>query len=396
MKLSKRVEKISASITLAISAKAKMMKEKGEPVIGFGAGEPDFDTPDYIKDAAKKAIDNGYTKYTPNAGMPDLKNAICEKFERDNGLKYKPNQIIVSNGAKQSLFNAICAICNEGDEVIIIAPYWVTYYEQISFTGAKPVIVYSNMNDGFKAPLKRIKDAITKKTKAIIINSPCNPTGAVCSKSELSGIAEIAVANDIFVISDEIYEEIIYDTEHISIASLGEEIKKKTIVINGVSKSYSMTGWRIGYAAAEKEIIDAMDRFQSHTTSNANSIAQKAAISALTGNKDAVKEMVRHFKERRDYIVNALNEIDGVKCNMPQGAFYVFPDISAHIGKTINGKRISGSLEFCEALLEEEMVAVVPGEDFGENNAVRLSYALSLDNIKTGIERFKKFILKLK
>ncbi|MFC1566974.1 pyridoxal phosphate-dependent aminotransferase [bacterium] len=391
--LSNKSNEIQASITLAISAKAKMLKSQGISVIGFGAGEPDFDTPDYIKQAGKEAIDNGFTRYTASSGIPELKKAICEKFQNDNNLTYAENQIIVSCGAKHSLFNTLCAICNEGDEVIIIAPYWVTYLEQIKFAGAKPVILESEPD--FSLDIEKLSKAINSKTKALIINSPSNPTGAIYDETVIAKIAELAIKNDIYVISDEIYEEIIYDKKHVSIASLNEDIKKRTIVINGVSKSFAMTGWRIGYAAAEKTIIDNMNKLQSHSTSNAASIAQKAAVAALTGGKDAIKHMLTAFKERRDYIVGELQLIEGIKCNKPEGAFYAFPDVSTFYGKKMNDLQVNDSLAFANALLNEEKVAVVPGSAFGNDKCVRFSYALGLDDIKEGIKRFKSFIQKL-
>jgi aspartate aminotransferase len=395
MKLADRNNYITASPTLAISAKAKALKDQGRPVISFGAGEPDFDTPDFIKDSAKKAIDTGFTKYTANSGIPDLKKAICHKLQTDNHLEYKPNQIIVSTGAKQCLFNTILALCDKGDEFIVIAPYWVTYVDQIKFAEGIPKIIITTAKDGFKINIKDLENAITPKTKGLIINSPSNPTGVVYSKEELKQIAELAVKKNIFVISDEIYEKIIYEGEHVSIASFGPEIKKRTIVINGVSKSHSMTGWRIGYAAAEENIISAMDNIQSQSTSNANSIAQKAALAALNMGPEQIDEMVEHFKSRRDYIVSYLNNIQGVTCYNPKGAFYAFPNISNFLGKSINNIKINNTMDFSNLLLEIANVAVVPGEAFGDNESIRLSYALSMDEIKEGVKRIKDFIQKI-
>jgi aspartate aminotransferase len=394
-KLAERNSYITASPTLAISAKAKALKEQGRPVISFGAGEPDFDTPDFIKDAAKKAIDSGFTKYTANSGIPDLKKAICQKLLTDNHLEYKPNQIIVSTGAKQCLFNAILAICDKGDEFIVIAPYWVTYVDQIKFAEGIPKIITTNYKNNFKINIQDLENVITPKTKALIINSPSNPTGVVYSKDELKQIADLVVKKDIYVISDEIYEKIIYEGEHVSIASFGSEIKKRTIVINGVSKSHSMTGWRIGYTAAEENIISAMDNIQSQSTSNANSIAQKATLAALGMGPEKIDEMVEHFKDRRDYIVSYLNNISGVTCYNPKGAFYAFPNISNFLGKSINNIKINSTMDFSNLLLEIANVAVVPGEAFGDNESIRLSYALSMDEIKEGVKRIKDFIQKI-
>ena len=394
--LAKRTKEVTASVTLAITSKAKDLQKKGFPVISFGAGEPDFDTPDYIKNAAKKAIDDGFTKYTANVGILELRKAICDKFLKDNNLVYNPAQIVVSNGAKHSLFNTLFALCDEGDEVIIFSPYWVTYIDQVKLTGAKPVIVETNGKNDFRINMDELKSKITNKTKLIIINSPNNPTGAIYPKEDLEKIADIVIKNNLYIISDEIYEKIIYNQKHVSIASLGEEIKKRTIVINGVSKSFSMTGWRIGYLAAEEEIVSAIDDMQSHMTSNANSIAQKASLAAISDERNFdFADVLNKFQERRDYMVSTLNSINGVFCPEPKGAFYVFPNIKAYIGKSLNGKKINNTVEFCEILLDEEKVAVVPGDAFGDKESIRLSYALGLDDIKEGVERLKTFLSKL-
>lgn len=394
--LAERISAISASPTLAITAKAKGLKAQGLPVISFGAGEPDFDTPLLIKEAAKKAIDCGFTKYTPNTGTPELRKAICAKLKRDNGLDYTPDQIIVSSGAKQCLFNAMMAICDPGDEILVIGPYWVSYIEQIKLAGGVPVIVPTSSAMQFHPRCADVEARITGKTKAIIVNSPCNPTGAVYAKDELAALADCALTHNLYVISDEIYEKILYDGEHVSIASFNSAIKTKTIVVNGVSKSHAMTGWRIGYAAAEKNIIDAMDTIQSHDTSNANSIAQHAAIAALNAPQDSVAAMVTEFKARRDYIVRALNEISGITCTNPRGAFYVFPNVSTCFGKYVGNTPIMSSMDFCNVLLEQEHTALVPGEAFGDGACVRLSYALSMDEIVEGVKRIRHFVEKLK
>lgn len=396
MSISKRIGSISPSVTLAISAKAKQMKADGIDVVGFGAGEPDFDTPEHIKEAAKKAIDEGFTKYTPASGIPELKKAICRKFKTDNTLDYSPDEVLVSCGAKHSIFNAILALCNKEDEVILPSPYWVSYPEMIKVAGAKAVVLKTAQEDSFKISPQQLKEVITSKTKLLILNSPSNPTGMVYRKEELVAISKVLVEKGIFCISDEIYEKIIYDgQEHISIASLGSDIKKLTIVINGVSKSYSMTGWRIGYAAGPKEIIKAMSNLQSHSTSNPTSISQKASLAALEGPQEPLYDMVAEFAKRRDYIVKRLNSIEGVSCLKPQGAFYVFPDVSKIIGKTFKEQTIKDSIFLTEILLEEANVAVVPGGEFGAGEYIRLSYATSMENITKGLDRIKEFVAKI-
>lgn len=396
MSISKRVNLISSSPTLAITARAKQMKQEGIDVIGFGAGEPDFDTPAHIKEAAKKAIDSGFTKYTPASGMKELKEAICRKFENDNNLDYSPEEIIVSCGAKHSIFNAILTLCNEDDEVILPSPYWVSYPEMIKVAGAKPVILKATQENNFKITPQQLQETITPKTKLLILNSPSNPTGMVYTKNELSSISNTLTEKGIFCISDEIYEKIIYDGQtHISIASLTPEIKKLTIVVNGVSKSYSMTGWRIGYAAGPKEIIQAMSNLQSHSTSNPTSISQKAALAALEGPQEPLCNMVAEFVKRRDYIVERLNSIKEISCLKPRGAFYVFPEVSQIIGRIFKGEIIKDSVFLAEILLDEANVAVVPGSVFGADEYLRLSYATSMKNISKGLERIEGLINKL-
>lgn len=395
MSIAKRISQISPSPTLGITAKAKKMRQEGIDVIGFGAGEPDFDTPANIKEAAKRAIDKGFTKYTPTAGIKELKDAICAKFKKDNNLEYSPEEIIVSCGAKHSIFNAILTLCDQDDEVILPSPYWVSYPEMIKVAGAKAVILKTSPENNFKITPKQLESAITPKTKLIIINSPSNPTGMVYTESELRELKEIIVRAGIYCISDEIYEKIIYDTTHISIASLGDDIKKRTLVINGVSKAYSMTGWRIGYCAGPKEIIQAMSNLQDHSTSNPTSIAQAASVEALTGSQEDLKKMVIEFRKRRDYMVERINSIPNLRTFTPQGAFYCWVDVSKILGKSLNGKRIKDSLELTDALLTSAHIAVIPGCVFGDDNYIRLSYAISTENIIEGIKRLEQFVNKL-
>ncbi len=390
--ISNKLKSIQPSVTLAITAKAKSLKAQGVDIIGFGAGEPDFRTPKHIRDAAIDAIENESIGYTAASGMDSLKQAICDKLKRDNNLEYTKDQIVVSNGAKHSLFNTLSAICNPGDEVIVPNPYWVSYPELVSLVDAKPVFVECPEEAEFKYTLEALEAAITDKTKAIILNTPNNPTGTAYKKEDLKAIADLAVKHNIYVISDEIYEKLLYEGEHTSIASFNEDIKDLTIVVNGVAKAYAMTGWRIGYTACNKEIAKAMSNFQSHATSNPNTIAQYATIAALNASEDTLNEMVSAFKERRDYMVEKINSIENLSCLKPQGAFYVMVNISKLIGKTINGKVINNSIEFADYLLEDAKVAVVPGIGFGNDNYIRLSYATSLDNIKEGLNRIEKAI----
>ena len=396
MKLSERSQKVNASMTLALSAKAGQMKTDGHDVVSFGAGEPDFNTPEHIAKAGKEAIDEGFTKYTAAAGTKDLKKAVQKKFKKDNGLDYDLDQIIISNGAKHSLFNTFQTILNPGDEVIISRPYWVSYPETVKLGGGVPVYVDAEEENNFKMKIEDIKKAVTENTKALILNSPNNPTGCVYSREELKEIADLAIKEDFFVVSDEIYEELIYgDAEHISIASFGKEIKERTIVINGMSKAYAMTGWRIGFAAASKEIVDIMSNIQSHATSNPNSIAQYASTVGLNESKAVTREMVKAFKERRNYMVKTINEMPKVSCKKPEGAFYVMMNIENLIGKKYEGEEIDGSMSFADILLEESKVAVIPGKAFGNDKFVRLSYATSLEDIQRGLERIKEFVNKV-
>lgn len=396
--ISDRVKNIKPSLTLEITDKARKMKAEGISVIGFGAGEPDFNTPDYINAAAKKAIDIGFTKYTPASGTPQLKKAICEKFLKDNGLYYEPEQIVVSSGAKSSLYHAICAMVNPGDEVILPTPYWLTYPELIGLAQGKTVYVDCVKENGYKMTADRLEKAITGKTKCVIINSPNNPTGAVYSEDELKSIAKVIEKHGLYVISDEIYEKLVYGgAKHYSIACCSDYMKEHTVVVNGVSKSYAMTGWRIGYFAAPRDIAKAAASMQSHTASNPCSISQYASVEALTSPESDkfISEMQKTFDERRKYMVEVLQNTENVVCIEPKGAFYVFADVSACYGKKFNDTPINGSLSFADAALNKG-VAVVPGLAFGDDKCIRLSYAISLSDIKEGLERLKLFIKELK
>ncbi|AGL02385.1 pyridoxal phosphate-dependent aminotransferase [Desulfoscipio gibsoniae] len=396
MRLAERAQNISPSPTLSIDAQAKKMMAGGIKVINFGVGEPDFDTPENIKQAAVKAIADGMTKYTPVAGIEPLRKAIAKKLADDNGLQYEPGQIVVSAGAKHSLYNAFQVLCQEGDEVILPAPYWVSYLEQIKLTGAKPVIVPTTVENNFKLTPAQLQSVITPKSRLIILNSPSNPTGAVYTQDELAALGEILEKNNIAIISDEIYEKLIYDGgRHVSIASLSPALKDLTVVINGVSKSYAMTGWRIGYAAAPLPVAKAMADLQSHSTSNPTSIAQAASLEALSGTQEPVRQMVAEFVKRRDYMVERLSSIPGVKCNRPGGAFYVFPEIKPLLGKSYDGMTIKGASDLAGVLLEKEHVAIVPGVAFGDDNCFRLSYATSMDNIREGLDRIEKVLKEL-
>ena len=398
MSVSKKVKEIAPSLTLEITAKAKKMKAEGISVIGFGAGEPDFNTPDYIIESAKKALDIGFTKYTPAAGTVELKKAICEKFLKDNGLVYEPNQIVVSSGAKSSLYHAICAVVDDGDEVILPSPFWLTYPELIKLAGGKCVLVKAEKDNGYKMTAEQLENAITDKTKCLILNSPNNPTGAVYSKKEIEDIAKVVEKHGLYVIADEIYEKLVYGgEEHYSIAKCSDYLKEHTVIVNGMSKTYSMTGWRIGYIAAPTEIAKAVSSMQSHTTSNACSIAQYASTTALTDAKgdEFIAEMQKVFDERRRYMVETLKNVEGIVCIEPKGAFYVFVDVSAFYGKEYCGKKITGSLSFADCALLKG-VALIPGVAFGDDNCIRLSYAISMDDIKEGLSRFAEFIKEIK
>ena len=393
MFISKKALAVSPSSTLAIDSKFKAMKAEGIDVVGFGTGEPDFDTPENIKNAAKAALDRGFTKYTPASGTVDLKKAVCNKLMRDNGLEYQPSQIVISNGAKHSLMNVFTAICDPGDEVIVPAPFWVSYTEMVRLADGVPVVVQTTEESGFKLSPEDFEKAITPRTRAIIINSPSNPNGMVYSKEDLKALADVALKHGLYIVSDEVYEHLVYDGHtHTSIASFGPEYKEATIVVNAVSKTYAMTGWRIGYTACSEPLAKAMANIQSHGTSNPNSIAQVAAAEALNGDLSAVMEMKKAFIERRNYMFERINAIDGVSCKMPEGAFYIMMNISKLKGKTLYGKKIETSDDFAALFLDKALVAVVPCSGFGNDDFIRWSYATSMESIVKGMDRLEKFV----
>lgn len=398
MELSKKAMSIKPSTTMAISSRAAEMKAAGVDVVSFGAGEPDFDTPAHIAQAGIAAIQNGQTRYTPAAGTPELRQAVCDKLKRDNGLEYEPAQVVISNGAKHSLMNTFMAILHEGDEVIIPAPFWLSYAEMVRIAGGVPVIIHTKKENGFMMTKEELENAYSAKTKAVVLTTPSNPTGQVMSRADLEMVAEFAVSHDILVVSDEIYEKLIYedDKQHISIASLGQDIYDRTIVINGVSKSYAMTGWRIGYAAAPLPIAKLMASLQSHMASNPNAIAQAATVVALNGPQDCVTEMCVEFKKRRDYIYEREEAIPGISALKPEGAFYLFVDVSGLYGKAYEGQKIESAADFASILLEKKYVAVVPCADFGMPDYIRLSYATSMELIKKGMDRIEEMVKELK
>lgn len=390
MELAKR-SNIEPSLTLAMNTKAKQMRAGGVDVVSFAAGEPDFHTPDHIKSAGKRAIDENKTYYTPASGIVELKEKVVRKLERENGLSYSIDQISINSGAKHSVFNALFALVEEGDEVIVPTPYWVSYSEMVRLCGATPVFIHTDKESGFKISPDLLNEAITKKSKVLLLNSPCNPTGAVYSKDELFALARVVEGRDIVVISDEIYEKILYEgNEHVSIASYSPELKEQTVVINGMSKAFSMTGWRIGYAAGPKKIIDAINTMQGHTSGNPTSISQWASVTGLAQESDFIGQWVEEFKRRRDRIINALNGIDGVSCTTPDGAFYVFPSVKALLGRRIQGVQIDNDVVLSYYLLEKGHIAVVPGRAFGAEGYIRLSFATSMENIAEGMKRMKE------
>ncbi|MFL2641319.1 MAG: pyridoxal phosphate-dependent aminotransferase [Thermodesulfobacteriota bacterium] len=396
MKLSKLAKNLKPSATLAITAKAKDLKSKGIDIIGFGAGEPDFDTPNNIKSAAKDSIDSGFTKYTAASGIIELKEAIRERISIDYGLSYENKEILVGSGAKHVLYNLFNVLIDKGDEVLIPAPYWVSYPEQVKISGGVPIIIQTIQKDGFKITKNQIASRCNENTKILVLNYPSNPTGSTYNYDELCQIAEICKEKNLIVISDEIYDKIIYSNEkHISFPQLSEDAKNRTILVNGVSKTYSMTGWRIGYAAGNSEVISAMNNLSGQSTSNPTSISQKAAIEAFSGNQSKVEEMLGEFEIRKEYISSFLNEIEGIECFVPKGAFYVFPDISYYFGKSFKGKEIRNSIEFTDFLLDHAKVAVVPGIEFGSDKHIRISYATSMNDIKEGTKRIKESLQDL-
>ncbi len=386
-KISKRAAALSPSLTLAIDAKAKALKAQGEDVVGFGAGEPDFDTPQHIKDAAAKALAEGFTKYTPSSGMPDLRKAIAEKFKNEKGLEYKPSQIIVSCGGKHSCYNVIISTCEENDEVIIPSPYWLSYPEMVKLASAKPIIIETTDKTEFKVTPEMLRSAITPKTRLFILNSPSNPTGTVYTPEEIKALGDICVENGVLIMSDEIYDKLLYDDAvHTSVATFSKTHQDHTIIVHGFSKAYSMTGWRLGYLAAPEPIAAAIDAIQSHSTSNPTSFAQKGALAALTGPQDHLKLWLEEYSLRRTYAWQRLNNIPGIKCVNAKGAFYLFPNISG------TGLK---STEFCAKLLEKEKVAAVPGIAFGADDYIRISYATSMKNIEKGLDRMERFVKSL-
>ncbi|MEW6727696.1 MAG: pyridoxal phosphate-dependent aminotransferase [Bacillota bacterium] len=394
MPLSRRAQAISPSPTLTIDARAKEMAACGLDVINFGVGEPDFDTPEHIKEAAIEAIRRGATKYTPVAGTLALRKAVADKLLRDNGLAYEPSQIVVSVGAKHSLYNAIQVLCQEGDEVILPSPYWVSYLEQVKLAGATARFVFTGVENGFKMSPDDLKKAITPRAKLLILNSPSNPTGAVYSREEMAALAEVVLDHpDLYVISDEIYEKLIYDgNAHVSFAALSPEIKARTVVINGVSKAYAMTGWRIGYTASSIELAEAMTGLQSHSTSNPSSIAQAAAVAALEGPEEPIRRMVSEFDRRRTYMLKRLEELPGIRYPRPGGAFYLFPSVAGLLGRSYRGKEIRTASDLAVLLLEEARIAVVPGIAFGDDTCLRFSYATAFERIVDGMNRFEELV----
>ena len=392
MSITRRISSIAPSLTLAITAKAKALKAEGKSVIGFGAGEPDFNTPQHIIDAAKKALDDGCTKYTPSSGLPALRKKIAEKFKEENNLDYDPSQIIVSSGAKHSIFNAMFALIEEGDEVIIPSPYWLTYPEVVNVCGGKCVFVEGHKENHFKVMPEDIKKAITPKTKMLVFNSPSNPTGAVYTEEEIRAIGKVVEEAGIYVLSDEIYSKLIYDgVKHFSIAQVSEKLKEKTVIVNGVSKTYAMTGWRIGWLAAPKDVAKAIDSFQSHATSNPSSISQYATLAALNGSEAELNAMRDVFNDRRKYMISRIRAIQGLDCIEPDGAFYIMLVVKNLYGKRFNGRKINGSMDVADMLLEKG-VAVVPGVAFGDDECVRLSYAISKEDIGVGLDRIEEFV----
>lgn len=393
--LSKLILSVEGSATLAITALVKKLKAEGKDVLSFSAGEPDFPTPSFVKEAAIEAIRNNFTYYTANTGTPELLKAITEKLEKENGLTYTPQEVMVSNGAKHSIYNVLMSVCNPGDEVIFQAPYWVSYPEMVKLCQAKSVIINAGPESDFKITPAQLEAAITPKTKVFLFNSPSNPTGATYTPEEVQALAKVLVDKDIITLSDEIYEKITFDgVKHYSIAQY-PGMKEKTVVVNGLSKAYSMTGWRVGYAAGPKAIIDLAANLQSHSTSNACSVSQKAATAALTGPQDEIEMMARKFEERRNLVMSEISSVKDVVCPVPGGAFYIFFDVSRFYGRTFNGTRISSSAEMCTYLLAEENIGLVPGDAFGNDNCVRMSFACSDANIIEGIKRLKRGLEKL-
>ena len=395
--LSAYIQRVAPSATMATSAKAAALRREGVDVIALSAGEPDFDTPEHIKEAAKKALDEGFTKYTsPPSGIPELKAAVCARFRTDNGLDYAPEEVVVNNGAKHSLALAVAAVMNPGDEMVIPTPYWVTFTEQPKLVGADPVIVETTDAEGLKLTPEQLRAAVTPRTRMVLINSPSNPSGAVYSRQELTALGEVALEHGLYVLSDEIYEKLVYDgAEHVSTAQLSPELKARTIIVNGVSKTYAMTGWRIGYAAGPVDVIGLMDKAQSQTVSHPSSISQKAAVAALEGPQEMVEEMRLEYDRRRRFVVDRLNSLEGVTCALPLGAFYVYPDVSACFGLGTGDRVIEDVTDLCDYLLDEARIACVPGPGFGTEAHFRLSYATSMENLRRAMDRLGDALAKL-
>ena len=395
--LSAYIQRVAPSSTMAVSAKAAALRRQGVDVIAMSAGEPDFDTPDHIKEAAKQALDEGFTKYTsPPSGIPELKAAVCGRFREDNGLEYGPEEVVVNNGAKHSLALAVAAVLNPGDEMVIPTPYWVTFTEQPKLVGADPVIVETTDAQGLKLTPEQLRAAVTPRTRMVLINSPSNPSGAVYSREELAALGEVVLEHGLYVLSDEIYEKLIYDdAEHVSTAQLSPELKARTIVVNGVSKTYAMTGWRIGYAAGPGDVIALMDKAQSQTVSHPSSISQKAAAAALAGPQEMVEEMRREYDRRRRFVVERLNGLESITCGAPLGAFYVYPDVSACFGLGTGERVITDGIDLCDYLLDEARVACVPGRGFGTEAHVRISYATSMENLRRAMDRLGEALARL-
>jgi len=395
IKLSENVQRIAPSATMAIDARAKAMKAAGEDVIGLAAGEPDFPTPPHIVEAAKAALDAGFTKYTPAAGIAELRAAWADKIGRERGVTYKPNQLIVSAGGKQAVYNVVHALAGAGDEVIIPAPYWVSYSDMAKAVGATPVILQTRVEDEFKLRPEALRAAITPRTRLLILCSPSNPTGSVYTADELAALAEVLIETGVPVLSDEVYDALVYDRPFVSIVSVNPHMYELTVIAGAVSKAYSMTGWRIGFAAGPQHVIDACADLQSHTTSGPNSIAQKAALAAITGDQSMVEVMRQEFDRRRRYMVGRLKAIRGLACFEPTGAFYAFPDVSSTFGQRYDGQVIQGSMDFCRLLLEYEKLALVPGSAFGNDRHVRLSYAASMAQIEEALNRLERFVERI-
>lgn len=395
MRLARRLATIKPSPTLALNAKARAMAAQGIDVVGFVAGEPDFDTPDFIKAAAKQAIDEGFTKYTATGGIPELRVAICEKLQRDNGLSYAPEQVLVSTGAKQSLYNVFQALLDPGDEVIVLSPYWVSYPDMVSLAGGTPVVVQAREEDGWAPDPDAIRRALTPRTRAIILNSPSNPTGGVLSRKALEGIAAAIRDHDCLVVSDDIYEKLLYEGEFLDLGNVAPDLVPRLVVVNGFSKAFSMTGWRLGYAAGPKALIAGMQNVQDQSTSNANSITQRAGLAALRGPADSLTAMVREYRARRDLVVPGLNAIDGVRCPTPGGAFYVFPNVGPLLERSYKGQKVGTSGRLSEILLEDFRVGVMPGAPFGAEGYLRLSFVTSRANVEKGVARIRECVASL-